>query len=311
LRATTPGDHDGRFVRAVAGQTPEGLSAREDALLERIGEDVHPLGDMLKARIELGALKRLVERGLVQIAAVTPSDASHVLDRVSVWDRDAAEMAMRLFGRRRTGSGNMLSDDPKEMAQIIVDQLTDQTVLALLETAFEEETEGFGQPSDVLARHVLMQRGLRPHKGLTRIETGLNVDVIGLGASAPSYYPAVGAALGTKMILPEHAGVANAIGAVVGQVTMRQSGTITSPSEGKFRVHLPEGPQDFGDQESALAVLETVLTTQATEDAKGAGAVDIQVNIHRDIRTAGVEAREVFVEAVVTVEASGRPRVAG
>ena len=113
------------------------------------------------------------------------------------------------------------------------------------------------------------------------------------------------------MTLPEHAGVANAIGAVVGQVTMRASGTITSPSEGKFRVHLADGPQDFGDQAGAMALLEDTLSTQATEQAKAAGAVDIQINVSREVQTAGVEAREVFVEAVVTVEASGRPRVAG
>lgn len=311
LRSVTPGDFDGRFVRGVAGQVPQGLSEREDALLARIGAAVHPLGDVLRARIEQGALKRLVERGLVQIAAVTPSDASHVLGRVSVWDSGAAEMALRLFGRRRTGAGVMLAEDPAVMAQMIVDQLTDQTVLALLETAFEEESDSFGAPSDVLARHVLMQRGLGGHRGLTRIETGLNVDVIGLGASARSYYPAVGEALGTRMILPEHAGVANAIGAVVGQVTMRRAGTITSPSEGKFRVHLADGPQDFGDQAEAITALEEVLCAQAKAQAKAAGAVDIQVNVTREVQTAGVEAREVFVEAVVTVEASGRPRVAG
>jgi hypothetical protein len=45
-------------------------------------------------------------------------------------------------------------------------------------------------------------------------------------------------------------------------------------------------------------------------DAQAAGAADIQISVNRDIRTAGVEAREVFIEAVVTVEASGRPRVA-
>jgi hypothetical protein len=32
--------------------------------------------------------------------------------------------------------------------------------------------------------------------------------------------------------------------------------------------------------------------------------------VSRDIRKAGVEAREVFVEATLTVEAAGRPRVA-
>ncbi|MBD3665457.1 hydantoinase/oxoprolinase family protein [Sulfitobacter sp. TSTF-M16] len=309
LRATTPGDHDGQFARVVQGQTTEGIGPREQALLARVGDAVHPLGQVLRARVEQGALKRLVERGLVQIAGITPSDASHVLGRLDVWDASAARKGLQIFGRRRTGAGEMLAAQPETLAQIIIDQLTHQTVLALLETAFAEEG-GFDTPAEVLARHELMQRGLGGHADLVRIDTGLAVPVVGLGASAPSYYPAVGERVGSQMILPDHAGVANAIGAVVGRVTMRESGTVTSPSEGKFRVHMPDGPQDFGDRDAAFAMLETALRDNALAAAKRAGAADIQVSVDRDIRVAGVEAREVFVEATITVEASGRPRVA-
>ncbi len=310
LRSATPGDHDGRFVRAVPGQDRDGLGPREVALLERIGEGIRPLDEVLRARIELGALKKLVERGIVQIAGVTPSDASHVLGRVLHWDAGAARKALELFGRRRTGAGDMLSTSAEPVAQMIVDRLTHQTALALLETAFAEEEPGFDLAPEVLAQHVLMQRGMDGHRGLVRLETGLNVAVIGLGASATSYYPAVGERLGCEMILPEHAGVANAIGAVVGRVTMRQSGTVTSPSEGKYRVHLVDGPRDFGDQDAALRLLESVLRGLAVADAQEAGAADIQVSVVRDVRMAGVESRQVFVEATVTVEAAGRPRVA-
>jgi len=308
LRSTTPGEHDGQFVRGVEGQTHEGLGPREQSVLDRIGAGVMPLGDVLKNRVEHGALKRLIERGLVQVAGVTPSDASHVLGAVDVWDVTAARKALALFGRRRTGAGTMLATEPEDVARMIVDQLTDQTVLALLEAAFAEED--FAEPPEVLARHSLMQRGMRGGQGLVRIETGLNVPVIGLGASAATYYPAVGDRLRTQMDLPEHAGVANAIGAVVGRVTMRQMGTVTSPSEGRYRVHFADGPQDFGDQQMALAALETVLREQAEAAAKEAGAADIQLNVTRDIRVAAVESREVFVEAEIVVEASGRPRVA-
>lgn len=310
LRASTPGEHDARFVRAVPGMSREGLGAREMALLERMGEAVHPLADILRARIEQGALKRLVERGLVQIAAVTPSDASHVLGRVMEWDAGAARKALQLFGRRRTGAGNVLSTSEEDVARMIVDQLTEQTALALLETAFAEDDIPFDGAPEVLARHELMRRGMAGHRGLVRAQTGLDVAVVGLGASAATYYPAVGERLGCEMILPEHAGVANAIGAVVGRVTMRQTGSVTSPSEGKFRVHLTEGPMDFGDQESALDHLEAVLRDAAVTQAQAAGAEDIQIRAYRDVRTAGVESREVFVEATVTVEAAGRPRVA-
>jgi N-methylhydantoinase A/oxoprolinase/acetone carboxylase beta subunit len=310
LNAPVVGEYDGRFVRAVIGLPTAGLGERECALLGRIGTGVQPLGAILRTRMEQGALSRLVDRGLVQVAGITPSDASHVLGRVAVWDRAAAEKALTLFARRRIGSGDCLALDAQALAQRIVDQLTQQTVLTLLESAFSEEESHFGLPAAELARHVLTQKGLASHRGILALEVSMNIDVVGLGASAASYYPAVGERLKCRMRLPEHAGVANAIGAVVGRVTMRRSGSVTSPSEGKFRVHLDSGPQDFAVSHEALQRLEQVLEQQARVDAEAAGAEDIHIHVTRDIRTAEVEAREVFVEAMLTVEASGRPRVA-
>ena len=166
-------------------------------------------------------------------------------------------------------------------------------------------------PATKGATHILLTHGHFDHVvDVLDLARKLDVPVIGLGASAATYYPAVGKRLGAEMILPEHAGVANAIGAVVGRVTVRRSGTVTSPSEGRFRVHLETGPEDFGASDAALLRLETVLCAAAEGAAREAGAVDIQVVVERDVRTAQAEAREVFVEAVLTVEASGRPRVA-
>lgn len=310
LRSQTPGEYDARFVRAVPGVEAGGLADRDAALLDRIGAAVQPLGAVLRTRMEAQALRRLVARGLVQVAGVTPSDASHVLGRLDAWDAGAACKVMELIGRKRTGSGNMLMPDVNGMAQMIVDQLTHQTSLALLETSFAEEEQDFGLPPGQLARHVLLQRGLDHHRGLVRLEAGVNVPVIGLGASASSYYPAVGDRLGCQMILPEHSGVANAIGAVVGRVTIRQLGTVTSPSEGRFRVHLDTGPEDFTDAEGAMSALQEALEYRARSEAELAGAEDIHMSVSRDIRSAKAEAREVFLEAEITVEASGRPRIA-
>lgn len=311
LRSETPGEYDGRFVRAVPGIDAGGLADKDAALLDRIGTGVHPVGKVLRTRLEGSALRRLVARGLVQVSGVTPSDASHVLGRLDAWDAEAARKAVALVGRKRTGSGNRLCPDPDEMARMIVDQLTHQTSLALLETAFAEEDTDFGLPPDQLARHVLMQRGLDRHAGLVRLDAGLNVPVIGLGASAGSYYPAVGQRLGCRMDLPEHAGVANAIGAVVGRVTIRRQGTVTSPAEGRYRVHFDTGPEDFGEAEAALSALQAALEGEARREAELAGAEDIHLTAVRDVRKAEAEAREVFLEATVTVEASGRPRIAG
>ncbi|MGX0974412.1 N-methylhydantoinase A/oxoprolinase/acetone carboxylase beta subunit [Roseovarius sp. MBR-51] len=310
LRAAAPGEHDARFVRAVSGIEAGGLGEREEALLGRIGDDVRPVGKVLKTRMDGAALTRLVRRGLVQVAGITPSDASHVLGGLDSWDAEAARMALELVARKRTGSGNRLADGPEHLARMIVDRLTHQTSLALLETAFAEEEMDFGLSPAALAEHVLMQKGLDGHRGLVRIESGLAVPVIGLGASAASYYGAVGDRLGCEMILPAHGGVANAIGAVVGRVTIRRGGTVTSPSEGKYRVHLESGPVDYAASEVAMAALEAVLRAEAQAEAEAAGAVDIHVTARRAVKEAQAEARRVFLEAEIVVEASGRPRIA-
>jgi N-methylhydantoinase A/oxoprolinase/acetone carboxylase beta subunit len=309
LRAPVPQEHDGRFLRAVAGQDRAGLGAREAALLERIGDAVWPLGRVLKTRIEGQALARLVARGLVQLSGVTPTDAVHALGRVAAFDAGAAGQALEILSRRRVGSGDRLAPDGQALAGMIVEEMTRATSAVLLEAALTEEGWA-GDPAE-LARHPLLRAGLDGHRGLLEISARMAVPVVGLGASACCYYPAVGARLGAETILPEAGGVANAIGAVVGRVTVRRQGVVTAPGEGRFRVHRVAGPEDFADREAALACLEAELTAQARAEVEAAGAGEVRIAVTRDIRVAEAENREMFLEATVVVEASGRPRIAG
>jgi N-methylhydantoinase A/oxoprolinase/acetone carboxylase beta subunit len=308
LSVETVGEMDGRFVFPMGGQAG-GLSAREAAVLARIDRPM-PLSAALTSRLEVAAMERLVARGLVMIAGVTPSDASHVLGRLEAWDGAAAEKALRLLAKRRNGRGERFAPDGTVLAQAIVDQLTAQTVECLLEAAFGEDPAFAGRVPEALARHPLTMAGLDGHRGVVEITMRLGVPVIGLGASAPSYYGAVGERLGARMILPGHAGVANAIGAVVGQVAQRATGLVTSPGEGRFTAHLPEGLTVFADRDTALAALEAALVAEASERARQAGAADVTVSVMREIREAEVEGRPMFIEATLSATASGRPRVA-
>ena len=307
LSTDTAGEFDGRFVVPMGGNTG-GLNAREAAVLARISQPM-PLSAALTSRIEVAALERLVSRGLVMIAGVTPSDASHALGRVVAWDAEAATKALTLLARRRNGAGDRFAGGAEPLAQAIIDQLTQQTVDCLLEAAFDEDA-GFDGDSEVLARHPLMTEGLRGHRGIVEISARLGVPVIGLGASAPSYYGAVGKRLGCQMILPEHAGVANAIGAVVGQVSQRVTGMVSSPAEGRFVAHIAAGPQTFTTAKAAMEALEVALRFEAETRAKAAGAEDLRVTVARDLREADIEGRKMFIEGTVTVTAAGRPRVA-
>ncbi|TMV78129.1 hydantoinase/oxoprolinase family protein [Thioclava sp. BHET1] len=307
------GEMDGMFVLPMAGAHlgTGGLAARDLALLARIAPGPAALGSVVLARTDLAALDRLVARGLLMLSGVTPSDASHVLRRAQGWDADAAEKALRLFARRRNGRGDRIAAGAGEMAQAVVAQLEAQTVDCLLEAAFAADGRDWdGQSPESLARHVLARQGLRPDQGAVRITLGLGVPVIGLGASAPSYYASLGERLGTRMSLPEHADVANAIGAVVGQVRMHAEATITAPSEGRFVLHLPEGAEAFTSAEAALERAEDALSRLARERARAVGAEECHLSVSRDIKEIEAEGQSVFLEARVRVTASGRPRIA-
>jgi N-methylhydantoinase A/oxoprolinase/acetone carboxylase beta subunit len=308
LSSEAVGEMDGRFVVPMSGQRG-GLNARDLAVLDRIVQPM-PMAAALTSRLEVAALERLVARGLVMLAGVTPSDASHVLGRLDTWDRTAAEKALRLMARRRTGAGERFAEGPEALAQAVVDQLTRQTVDCLLEAAFGEDPAFAGEDPQALARHVLTRTGMDQHKGVVQVGLRLGVPVIGLGASAPSYYGAVGDRLGCQMILPEHAGVANAIGAVAGQVSQRVTGLVSSPAEGRFVAHLASGLESFASAEAALQAVEAAMVAEASDRARQAGAVDLRVTVDRAVKEVEIEGRTMFIEARVTATASGRPRVA-
>ena len=309
LKNETPNDFDARFIRRTRASTEPVLSERDDKVYRRIGEEFYPMSEVVKSRLDLQSVIKLVSMGVAQISAVTPSDASHVLGKSNAWDKEAAIKAIDLFARRRNGSGELLAGSTAQMAERIVCQLTDQTSSSILEMAFSEEKVDFGDKPDVLAKHPLIHFGLAGYSDLIKVNVGISKKIIGLGASAPTYYPAVGAELNCEVILPEYAGVANAIGAVVGKIVMRESGVISSPSEGKYLVHLDGKPVNFTSEVKALKVLEEKLTEKSIQKAKEAGAENVSVNIDREIKTANIENRSVFVEASVLVEASGRPRI--
>jgi hypothetical protein len=135
-----------------------------------------------------------------------------------------------------------------------------------------------------------------------------SMPLVGVGAPASSYYPAVARALGVELQLPPFAEVANAVGAVLGQVSQRVHLTLTQPARGVFKVFTAQGPVDFGDLASAVAHAQQLAGEEAHARAMAAGAAQAEVvysqrnnSVNNDIDG------NVFFEAVVTATASGAP----
>ena len=135
-----------------------------------------------------------------------------------------------------------------------------------------------------------------------------DMPLVGVGAPAASYYPAVAQGLGVRLVVPPHAHVANAVGAVLGQVAQRVHITVTQPVRGTFKVFTSEGPQDFRSLDAAIAHARELAAREARDRALAAGALDAQVAFSQEDNQVNNEIDgNVFFEATVTATAWGQP----
>lgn len=275
-------------------------------LLDRLAAGPAPLDRLLESKAETGALESLVGRGRAILCGVTPSDAAHVLGIHDAWNADAALAGVSLFAEQQDSRGAAIAPDAQSMSRAIIDALVERSAEALLQAACDHDEHGYGD----LGRYLLRAASTRGDCSLVGFSVRLERPVIGLGASAPAYYPAVAARLGTRAVVPEHAGVANAVGAVVGGVRVQATGTITRPDDGLYRVFAGAGPRDFPDLEAATVHARHVLEAQVRQDAIDAGAGEVNLSFECCDSVAVVEGRETLVERTVTAVASGRPRFA-
>ena len=116
--------------------------------------------------------------------------------------------------------------------------------------------------------------------------------------------------MGNICVLPADADVANALGAVVGQVRVTAEATVGQPKEGLFRISAGETVRDFLSEEEALAAAEAEIRSLAAARAISAGTEDAEISVTRELRTATVEGQRSFIEARLVATASGRPRIA-
>jgi len=300
------GEHDARFVLPLAdfGASTAGLDAGELALLQRARVGVVGVATLIRGNADLRRLDRLVSRGLLMLAAFTPTDASHVLGDYVTFDSAAAEKAARLMARKRTMLGKPVAKDAQTCAEWVVSTLQRRSAETILGVALRiDGFEGNG-----LSRHPLVAASLDRRVGVAEVSIRLSIPLIGLGASAALYYPEVAAMLRAQGIVPPDADVANAIGAVVGRVRVHVDVYVSSPERDRFRVHHPSATSDLFVLDEALALADQLAADDAGRAAVEAGAGTADVIVDRVVNMATVEGDDFFVDATVTATASGRPR---
>ncbi|MEE9374903.1 MAG: hydantoinase/oxoprolinase family protein [Rhizobiaceae bacterium] len=310
LKSIINNRHDGRFVFKTGAGMSTGLSVGETKLLDQIAFEPRPVEGLFDGAAQNAALNTLVSRGLVLIAGLTPSDAMHALDEHGFWDKEAARKALQLFAKKRDGGGKAVFENYKLLAKTIKKQVERRSAEVVLETAFQLD----GEDGNTLTNHSLIQNHLdkegRNNNKDSMVEFSLKLDrpLIGLGASAHAYHPGAAKLLGVDAIVPKNADVANAIGAVVGQISMRVEIVITQPQTSRFQV---SGINKIYDNEkTALAAAEVSAREKVTILARKAGALELEITTSKNEKRAIVESSDMLLEATITAIAAGRPPIA-
>jgi N-methylhydantoinase A/oxoprolinase/acetone carboxylase beta subunit len=287
-----------RPLGAVAAETAP-LSAREAELVSRIGNAPVLLR---KVAVSSGAprtLKALQRRGVLQVAAFTPSDACHVLGLQANWPGEAAERAARLAVRHRD-MAEPSAERVREFCRAAWAETVRLTGRVILETALDRPLAG-----DPLVEAVCAGT---PALGLVHLSIAPSVPVVAVGAPVDVYYGEVGKRLQCEIVFPPHRDVANALGAATGVVARAVSVEVTGDGNGAFRVHSAAGPKSFASAAEALAFAEAEARSEAGREATAMGAGDIEthVSVSRRLLPDALNDEGLF-EALVTAEALGRP----
>ena len=269
-------------------------------------------------------IRRLLQRGVLVRSGFTPSDAAHILGRQRTWNRDAAELtAIGLYHRARA-SGSTLFDVPQDagdaaiaiaVAERVITRFVSASAGALVAAAICESTGSEVETQSSLARALIDSAVLpaceRSSRGaLLSPRMALGCPIVAVGAPADCYYRDVAEILETTAVVPEHSEVANAIGAVVGQVRTEVAVRITPLNGGEvFRVHLQTGTEDFESLEAAESCAQQQADSAVRQRARDAGAAEFEVTVQQHRTSGAVAHGEMLIEITVHAAAFGRPQV--
>jgi N-methylhydantoinase A/oxoprolinase/acetone carboxylase beta subunit len=260
------------------------------------------------------ALVSLVERGLVVMSGFTPSDASHILGFQENWSLEAARLGERIWSRRAMKFFGESVSAPGAFSQRVFQQVVVQLGRAALSAALSPN-RGLSLSERSHWRSFFVDRALdvtRQPESLVDVALTLRPPLVAVGAPAQTYFPELAGRLHTRLSIPRHAEIANAVGAVVGVVAQTVRALIRqTPDESAYRVHMPTGIQDFPDLEAAAEYATGEAGRLAEEQALRAGARDVHLTVERQDHIFHPEIGEpIYFDTEVTAVAVGRPRLA-
>jgi N-methylhydantoinase A/oxoprolinase/acetone carboxylase beta subunit len=290
---------------------PDHLSTIERRVWEALALEPRQVSEVARSGAGLEALRRVADAGLATLAAFTPSDAMHVLERQQGWSREAAECGARILAtEERNARAARAAVSPQAISERIYEHVVCESGRVLLAAALAQDPglqargRGWGELGDRLIEDTVAGRRFST---LLQTTIGLARPLIAIGAPVGAYYPEIARRLGAPLSIPEHAAVCNAVGAVAGIVSQTVEILVNQPTFKVFRVHDPAGSRDYPDPEPALEHAQRVSRALALAAALRAGAADPHVETSVAEKLAQGPGADYLAEAVARSTATGRP----
>jgi N-methylhydantoinase A/oxoprolinase/acetone carboxylase beta subunit len=292
------------FLFATGKDEPTGLSEREKKVLDALRIRPYCLAELAEATNSghwtMLPVARLIKDYVIQPSGLTPTDVFHAAGTVSLWDQDAAE---RVLGVYAALSGYTVEAFIEEIYRIS----DEKALLEILARGL-----GIEQPVDQLLREKgasdLLEAILSGGNEEVNLSIRLKDPVVGLGAPARLFLERPASFLQTGLIVPRHAEVANAVGAVTSSVHVEKRGSIVPDSRGTFLIEGVEGDKRYDRLEDAEAKLKAYLEDDVLTSAWSAGTASRDVVVEVKDRTSfTADGVEVFLGRSVAVSITGPP----
>ena len=295
-------------ILAVNGHADtSGLSADEHRVLDALAEgpmSLHELAQRLQMRRwNFVPVDRLERRHLVQRCGLTPTDVLHASGQVRLWNTDAAGRMCDLYCR-------LIGLSQEEFARRVHRWIVRRLATELLKKQMADEIDAEEVERSPATRALLENWRDGGAEGY-RVRIALKHPVIGIGAPVHLYLPEAAKLLETEAVIPPHADVANAIGAITSSVLIQKQVEISPGDDGHYVLSgLPDAPSfaEFHDAEAfALEALQQSVRHSAREAGTSRSRVEIAVH-DRIAPTAFGSA--LFIGRTLTAHLSGKPDLA-
>jgi N-methylhydantoinase A/oxoprolinase/acetone carboxylase beta subunit len=235
--ARIPGEQE-RFLRILAGKP---------CSMAEVAKSLQTDPDLLPGR-------ELENKGIIQRISLTPTDLLVAQGRCPLGDEGAALLAIGIMARAL----HLTVDGFYEQVNEEINRIL---ITSLLQKVMKPER------ANCHPCPFIIDRIMHPSRDLFALTFQLKVPLVAVGAPAAVYFPPAAEKLQGDLILPQHAEVANAVGAIISRVVEEVHILIRPLAVCGYRIFAPWGRLELKDQD--LAVVKEKATGLGKNYIKG------------------------------------------